>query len=169
MSTLKFLFPVAITTEHILNEFESGQEAIDVWLRERANKNQKNSVSRTYVVGTTSDPSRVVAFYSLHAGSIEAQRVTAAFRQNSPNPIPVIVVGRLAVDLAYQRHGLGKSLLQDAVRRANLAGEIIGAKAILVQAKDEAAAEFYRYYGFKVLPGDGLVLVLPTELVERQI
>lgn len=94
---------------------------------------------------------------------MEAKKATAAFRRNAPNPIPILVIGRFAVDRRCQGSGLGRSLLKDAVGRANLAGHIIGAKGILVHAKDEQAASFYVRYGFRPLPSDQQTLLLPVE------
>ncbi len=158
-----FLAPTIISAEHETLDFDSGSDPIDTWLRRRAWKNQQSSVSRTYVVATTAHPMQILGFYSLHAGSVEVEKVTAAFRRNSPNPIPILVLGRLAVDRRCQGSGLGRSLLKDAVRRANLAGRIVGAKGILIQAKEHQAANFYVKYGFKALPSDPLKLLLPME------
>ncbi len=80
-----------------------------------------------------------------------------------PNPLPVVVLGRLAVDLHHQGHGLGRALISDALRRSLQARQLIGARALLVQALDEPAAGFYRALGFRASPVDPLTLMLQLD------
>ena len=91
---------------------------------------------------------RVIAFYSLAASSVERRRVSSRVGRNMPEPIPVILLGQLAVDTDYQGRGLGSDLLIDAGKRALTAADVIGARAIVVQAFDEDAKKFYAPFGF---------------------
>ena len=108
--------------------------------------NEAKGGARTYVV---SDRDRVVAFYSLAASSVERRRVSSRVGRSMPEPVPVILLGQLAVDAAYQRRGLGADLLIDAGTRSLAAAKVIGARAIIVQALDDQAARCYQRWGFR--------------------
>jgi len=130
---------------------------LDEWLVRRALPNQLAGASRTYVVIVEN---RVVAYYALASGSVIAGEAPGRVRRNMPNPIPVIVLGRLAVDQRWQGRGLGAALLRDAILRSLQAAEIVGIRAILVHALHEKAAAFYRKAGFQPSPISETVLMI---------
>ncbi|MDP7641123.1 MAG: GNAT family N-acetyltransferase [Alphaproteobacteria bacterium] len=139
---------------------------MDDWLRERAAKNESLGASRTYVV---CDGALVVGYYCLASGSVERMRSPGKLRRNMPDPIPVIMLGRLAVDRTWQGAGLGSALLKDAILRTLKAANIVGMRALLVNALDERAAQFYRHNGFLEPPFDPLVLMLPLKTARKGI
>ena len=106
--------PEHLTAEHDVSAFDSGTPELDNWLKRRALVNEALGTSRTYVV---TEGGRVVAFYALANGAVAHKDVSAKTRRNMPDPIPVMVLARLAVDSAYQKKGLGSALLKDALLR----------------------------------------------------
>jgi GNAT superfamily N-acetyltransferase len=150
--------PLPLKADHDLSQFASGRPILDDWLRQRAARNESAGASRTYVVA---EGARVVGYYALSTGAVEPRRAPGKVRRNMPDPIPVMVMGRLAVDRAWQGRGLGRALLKDAILRTLMAAEIAGLRALLVHALDAEAARFYRANGFLVSPIDPLVLLLP--------
>ena len=119
--------------------------ALDAWLQSKARLNEAKGGARTYV---SCDGDGVAGFYSLAASAVEKRRLSSRVGRNMPEPVPVILLGQLAVDSAYQDRRLGSDLLVDAVRRARSAAEVIGARAVVVQAMDERAKAFYGRFGF---------------------
>ncbi|MGE0725463.1 MAG: GNAT family N-acetyltransferase [Alphaproteobacteria bacterium] len=149
--------PALLSERHALADFSCGRPVLDDWLRKRARANQTSGASRTYVV---TDDVRVVAYYCLAAGGLAAAEATGAFRRNMPDPVPVAVLGRLAVDRSMQGKGLGVALLRDCVLRASQAADIMGIRGIIVHALDGDAKAFYERYGFSASPQNPLLLVL---------
>lgn len=137
--------PEPLGDRHIVENFDSGEPSLDQWLRRRARANQVSGASRTYVV---CDAGRVVAYYALASGAIVANTAPGKFRRNMPDPIPVAVLARLAVDRAYQGHGLGRAMFRDAARRVASAAAAIGIRGIVVHAISEEAKRFYLALGF---------------------
>lgn len=150
--------PERLTAAHVVCDFESGSPQLDDWLRRRALRNEAEGASRTYVV---CQATRVLAFYSLANGAVLQHQAPGRVRRNMPDPIPVMVLGRLAVDRGFQGRGLGRALVRDAVLRTLQAADIAGIRALLVHAKDEAARTFYERSGFLPSPIDPLTLMLP--------
>lgn len=155
---------------HDRNLFSSGSEILDRYIKERVTSHAKQGVSRTYVaVPQMPDPDReqaearpVQGFYTLSAGSLEFQAFPEALSKKLPRyPIPVALLGRLAVDQTVQGRGLGGALLFDAIARVIGIAEEMGIVAIRVDAKDERAAGFYRHHGFIPFEEHALKLVLP--------
>lgn len=143
--------PELLTEKHILQPFDCGNEVLSDWLRRRAMRNQLLNASRTFVI-CLEDTKRVVGYYSIATGSVSHADLGRSLRHNMPDPVPVVLLGRLAVDVCTQGHRFGKWLLNDAVRRvANLADQV-GIKAIMVHAIDERARAFYEYFGFVQSP-----------------
>ena len=138
--------PEPLGERHDVSRFESGAESLDAWLRRKARLNEAKGGSRTYVV---CDGDRVIGFYSLAASSVERRRVSSRVGRRMPEPIPVILLGQLAVDTGHRGRGLGADLLVDAARRALAAADVIGARAIVVQALDGEAKGFYERFGFR--------------------
>lgn len=141
--------PELLTTAHRVHEFCCGEQVLDLWLRQRALRNQVSGASRTYVV---CDDRRVLGYYALATGGLMASEATGGIRRNMPNPIPAMVLGRLAVDTSAQGRGLGADLLRDAVLRTLRVAEEVGVRVLLVHALNENAAAFYQRYGFEVSP-----------------
>ena len=157
--TPTYASPAPVTKDHDASGFACGEPSLDEWLRRRALPNQVEGASRTYVVAST-DNTKVVAYYCLAAGSLEAKAAPGRVRRNMPDPIPVSVLGRLAVDQAHGDAGLGTALLRDAVRRSVMVAQTIGIRAVLVHALNERAAAFYERRGFQASPKLPLTLVL---------
>ncbi|MEW5558801.1 GNAT family N-acetyltransferase [Enterobacter asburiae] len=140
--------PEPLSTAHQLAEFVSGEAVLDDWLKQKGLKNQALGAARTFVVCKT-DTKQVVGFYSLATGSVNHVEATGSLRRNMPDPIPVIILARLAVDVSFRRKGLGVDLLHDAVLRCYRIVENIGVRAIMVHALTEGAKGFYPHHGFK--------------------
>ncbi len=120
--------------------------------------NQSSGGSRSFVVA---DPEhRVFGYYAIAAGAVSHADATTATRRNMPDPVPVMVLARLAVDVREQGLKLGAGLLQDVVRRVVLVSENVGVRALLVHAIDERAKQFYEHYGFQVSPLHPMTLTL---------
>jgi GNAT superfamily N-acetyltransferase len=102
----------------------------------------------------------VLAYYALSAGALAASQATGNVRRNMPDPIPVLVLARLAIDIHHQGKGLGKALLKDAVLRAQRVAQEVGVRALLVHAIDDAAKAFYLKHGFSQSPIAPLTLML---------
>lgn len=150
--------PELLSPQHILTEFECGEAVLDHWLQHKALKNQQNNASKTFVV--CNQQRQAVGFYCLSAGSVSHHFLSGAFKRNMPDPIPVIVLGRLAIDRSMQGQRLGQSLLKDAILRSKNVANQIGVKALLVHALNEQAKQFYLKYGFSHSPIDEMVLML---------
>lgn len=138
--------PEPLGPQHDVSHFTSGVPALDSWLQGKARLNEAKGGARTYVA---CDGDRVVGFYSLAASAVEKRRVSSRVGRSMPEPVPVILLGQLAVDANYQERRLGSDLLIDAAGRALAAARVIGARAVVVQAIDEAAAAFYGRFGFR--------------------
>ena len=150
--------PEKLSSTHNLLDFDSGEPVLDDWLRRRALHNEASGASRTYVICLRKT---VVGYYTLAVGAVAHAEAAGRVRRNMPDPLPVMVLGRLAVDKSFQRRGIGKGLLRDAVLRTVQAAEIAGIRAILVHAISEPAKRFYEGCGFIASPIDPLTVV-PT-------
>lgn len=149
--------PEKLQPEHDVSKFDCGEPVLNDWLRRRALQNQQSGASSTYVV---LDKMRVAGYYSLAAGSVARETAPGRVRRNVPDPVPVVVLGRLAIDRDYQGEGLGRALLRDAILRILQAADIIGVRAILVHALSEEAKHFYEECGFTASPINPLTLML---------
>jgi len=154
--------PSRIAADHRLDGFDCGKAALNDWLRARALDNEGRA-SRTYVV--TTDAGIVAAYYTLATGHIVRTEVPGKYRHGLPNPVPVMVLGRLAVDRAHGGRGLGEAMLKEAMTRTLEASEIAGIRALVVHAIDDDAARFYIRYGFQLFPPESLTLFLPIETI----
>jgi GNAT superfamily N-acetyltransferase len=154
----KLCAPQPLATTHLLSDFECGELALDEWLKRRALNNQTTGASRTFVV--VAEKNQVRGFYALAAGAVVHQEATSAVRRNMPDPVPVLVLGRLAVDRRAQGIQLGGAMLQDAVNRAAAVSQNTGVRALLVHALLERAKRFYLHYGFQESPQHPLTLML---------
>ena len=149
--------PEKLSSDHDLSQFQCGEPALDDWLKRRALQNEKRGASRTYVV---SIGKRVVGFYALAVGAVAHAEAPGRVRRNMPDPLPIMVIGRLAVDLTTQGQGLGAALLRDAILRTIQASEIAGIRAILVHAISERAKRFYEKSGFVASPVEPMTLMI---------
>jgi GNAT superfamily N-acetyltransferase len=156
--TLVVSAPQPLTAIHLLNDFECGEPVLDEWLKRRAMNNQLNGASRTFVV--VDKDNRVQGYYAMAAGAVTHQLATKAIRRNMPEPIPVMVLGRLAVDRRSQGIKLGGGLLKDAVNRAIGVSQDTGVRALLVHALHDRAKQFYAHYGFQESPQHPMTLML---------
>jgi GNAT superfamily N-acetyltransferase len=147
------------------SRFDCGKPDLNDWLARQANRSEGRS-ARTYVITVGS---RVVGYYCLVAGSVIRDELPKSVRRNLPDQVPVIVLGRLAVDVKFASRGLGKGLLKDAFLRSLNAAEIVGARALLVHAIDDAGCGFYRKFGFLTFPTNPRTLVLPLDTVRMGI
>jgi predicted N-acetyltransferase YhbS len=150
--------PVPITAEHDTSSFHCQHEPLNDWLRKRALPNAMNGATRTYVV--CAQERRVVGYYALAAGSLDVASAPSRLRRNMPNPLPVIVLGRLAVDDTWSGRGIGGGLLKDAVLRSVQAAQLIGACALMCHAIDTEAKTFYARHGFVESPTQELTMML---------
>ncbi len=145
----------------IVSEFRCGEESLEVWLRGRARSNERSGASRT-MVSVTRD-GRVAGYYCLSASSLVREEGPPALAAGMPSSIPVVLLGRLAVDNAFQAQGLGYSLLQHATARALEAAETIGIHAMLVHAINDDVVPFYERFGFTAFPDQQRTLYLLTK------
>ena len=161
--TLQLTAPHALAADHLVDQFACGEASLDEWLKRRAMANQLNGASRTFVVA---NPVRCVyGYYALAAGGVSHRIVSSALRRNMPDPVPVLVLARLAVDQKAQGIKLGAALLQDAVNRAIAVAQNAGVRALVVHALHERAKLFYEHYGFQPSPLDAMVLMLRLKTV----
>ena len=149
--------PEPLADEHELTNFFCGVSSLDNWLRRRARANQVSGASRTFVVAVDQ---KVVGYYALASGAIATADSVGRFRRNMPDPIPVAVLGRLAVDRSHQGRGLGRALLHDCVLRVAHAADAIGIRGIVVHAISEQAKAFYLALGFEPSPADPMTVMV---------
>lgn len=158
--------PQPLAPDHLLDDFACGESSLDDWLERRALANQASGASRTFVV--TDSEGRVFGYYALAAGSVSHRDVTRPVRRNMPEPIPVMVLARLAVDQRAHGMQLGGALLQDALHRVVAISQNAGVRALLVHALNERAKQFYEHYGFQPSPLHPMTLMLRLGSVRRK-
>lgn len=158
--------PEPLRSDHDVALFDSGVQPLDDWLRRRALPNEVAGASRTLV---SSFGGRVGGYYSLAAGSVTHGIATSKARRNMPDPVPAVLLGRLAVDRSWQGRGLGGDLLQDAVLRTAAAADAIGVRVLIVHALSEGAKSFYERFGFRASPIEPLTLMITIEELRRML
>lgn len=141
--------PEPLTADHDVSRFDSGVPSLDAWLQRRAHANQVAGAPRTFVLCDDRD---VIGYYALASGAIAPASTPGHFRRNMPDPIPVVLLARLAIARERQGQGLGNDLFKDAVRRAIHASSSIGVRGFVVRAISEDAARFYRAMGLAPSP-----------------
>ncbi|MGF7055311.1 GNAT superfamily N-acetyltransferase [Bosea sp. OAE752] len=149
--------PVPLADHHELAEFNSGVAELDDWLAKRARSNQSSGASRTFVL---CEGNRVVGYYALASGAVTPAEAPGKIRRNMPDPIPFAVLGRLAIDTAYQGQGIGRAMVRDAGLRLLRAAEILGIRGLLMHAISEDAKAFYLALGFTPSPLDPMMLMV---------
>ena len=158
--------PEPLADRHEIGDFSSGEASLDGWLRRRAKANQVSGASRTYVV---CEEKRVIGYYALASGAITVESAPGRFKRNMPNPIPVAVLARLAVDRSWQGRGIGRALFRDAARRIAHAAETIGIRGIVVHAISEDARKFHLAHGFDPSPGEPMTLMVTVSDVRSAL
>lgn len=159
MST--FSRPRAIEASDSVAEFDCGETSLNIWLSGRAIKNEATGASRTFV-SIERESNLIAGFYSVSTSSLSLNVAPGKLKRNMPSPIPVVLIGRLAVDERFRGSGLGASLLQDALLKCIQAARTVGIRAVVVDALNESAANFYRKFGFESMPlaNDGAMFLL---------
>lgn len=152
--------PAPIRNEHDIRQFDCGKPLLTDWLKNRAMKSE-GKTARTYVV---CEGNVVVGYYSLATGGVVRAEVPKVLSgHGTPGTVPIVILGRLAVDARHHKQGIGSGLLQDALRRTLEVSMTIGAAAVLVHAIDDDTKAFYTNYGFLAFPADSRTLFLPME------
>jgi len=154
----RFSAPHPLSAEHRFDGFVCGEPSLEEWLRRRALPNQTTGASRTFVV--TGESNHVVAYYALATGAVTHKEASGRIRRNMPDPVPVMVLARLAVDQGFQGHKLGGAMLQNAVQRTLAVAGDAGIRALLVHAINESSRQFYIHYGFEPSPVNTMTLML---------
>lgn len=149
--------PEPLQDSHQLKDFDCGVTVLNTWLTKQALKNEQSGASRSYVVCHNN---QVIGYYALSTGSVEHTGLPGKLRRNMPDPIPVLVLGRLAVDKNWQTHHIGRGLLKDAVLRACMVAEHVGVSALLVHSISEQAKRYYLQHGFIESSIDPMTLLL---------
>jgi GNAT superfamily N-acetyltransferase len=160
------LAPERLHAQHDVTHFDNGKHpSLDAWLKNRALASEGMS-ARTYVVCARDAPQRVVGYYAISTAM--EQRISlpnAKLRRAMPDQVPLLLIGRLAVDRQYQGKGLGADLLSNSIRRCIEVSQIAGARAIITHAIDDDAIRFYQHHGFLRCPLGDRVMLLPIEAV----
>ena len=152
--------PEKLSSSHQFDDFDSGNPLLDNWLKQKALGNELSGASRTYVVCVDQV---VVGYYCLANGAVTHRSAPGKIKRNMPDPIPVMLIGRLAVDHCWQNRGIGKGLLKDAILRTLAAAEIAGIRAIVVHAISPEAKEFYERFNFIPSPQEPMLLMLKID------
>ena len=156
--------------QHDRKTFECGEALLNLYLHRYANQDTRRRITRVFVACPPGEPNRVIGYYSLSAGSLSAADLPENLRRRLPRyPVPVALLGRLAVDTSRQGQGLGAILVADALQRIALASQVMAVHAVVVDALNESAVEFYRQFDFTPLPSQPLKLFLPMDTVTTTI
>ncbi len=157
--------PELLNSQHLLTDFACGIDALDNWLKRRSLANQTTGATRTYV---TCIDNKVVGYYALASGGINSEAALGKFRRNMPDPIPVVILARLAIDRSCQGQGVGRALFRDAAMRIDSplerlrqrAADTIGIRGIIVHAISIEAKNFYIALGFNESPIEPMTLMV---------
>jgi predicted N-acetyltransferase YhbS len=153
--------PELLTESHNISNFNCSVQQLNDWLKKKSLRNQRRNNTRVYVVSDKSTE-QVVGYYAIAMGSVQRESAISSLKRNSPNPIPMVVLARLAVDNNYHNCGIGAGLLKDCVLRSVQAMDVVGGAGILVHAIDEDAKRFYQKFGFSGSPIDSMTLLART-------
>lgn len=149
---------------HNKKDFDCGQDDLNRFLKQYASQHQKSGTSKTYVA--LDDVHKVLGFYCLSSTSISFELIDEALTKRLPRyPLPCVVIGRFAVDLKTQGQGIGKYLLAHALRQVAKVSQLIGVNFVVIHAKDQKAASFYKRFGFTELSSNPLTLVYPVNQI----
>ena len=160
--------PAPLSAAHFISHFDCGHASLNHWLKKKALKaTRPGSSARTYVV--CKQDQTVLGYYALASGSVSREDVPGEVRRNTPDPVPIVLLARLAVDVSVKGQGLGRGLLKDAFLRVYAAAEHIGIRAMLVHAIDEQARLFYLKHGFYDSPTNDMTLMLTINEIENAL
>jgi GNAT superfamily N-acetyltransferase len=160
LGSLRLLAPCLLTAQADVSPFNCAIPSLNDWLKRRAMANQVSGASRTYVVTDSSEKHQVLGYYCLVSGALALGDAPGALRRNMPDPIPMTILCRLAIDQSWQGQGLGVALLQDAVLRTRQAAAIVGVRGLLAHALSAQAKAFYEHHGFVASATQPMTLVL---------
>ncbi len=152
--------PCPIAGTHHVTSFDCGDTTLNDWLQRRAIKNENSGASRTFVA---CEDNTVIGYYSLAVGAIAREETSGKVRRNMPDPIPVMVLGRLAVDVNWQGKHIGIGMLKDAIQRTLIVAEQAGIRALLVHALSDKAGSFYQRWGFQESPTNDMTLMITLD------
>ncbi|MEN8166773.1 MAG: GNAT family N-acetyltransferase [Pseudomonadota bacterium] len=156
--------------QHDRKSFDCGERSLNQYLQRYASQDIRRRVNRVFVATHPDEPKQVIGYYGLSAGSLDATDLPEALQHRLPKyPVPVVLLGRLAVAESHQGKGLGSILLADALQRIVQASQVMAVYAVVVDALNERAAEFYQQFGFIHLPSQPLKLFLPMDSVTALI
>lgn len=156
---MRFSGPELLSTDHVVAGFDCGDPTLNEWLVNRASRNQGvGGSSRTWAV--VDESHRVVAYYAASTATVLHGEATGRMRRNQPDPLPALLLGRLAVDGLHQDAGLGSALLKHFIMKGLEVAELVGVRLLLVHAVNPEAASFYARYGFQPSPVDDLTMML---------
>jgi GNAT superfamily N-acetyltransferase len=158
--------PEPLSTTHDLSQFASGEPSLDGWLKKRALVNQVSDASRTYVICAGS---AVIGYYAVATASVAHAEAISRVKRNMPDPVPMILIARLAIDQNWQGKGLGAALLKDALLRIVQTSDQVGVKGVLVDAINERARSFYERWGFRQSPSLPLRLMITLAELRREL
>lgn len=153
----RYVGPELLRPDHLLDGFDCGDASLSWWLLNKAAHNQAGGGSRTWVVALDD---KVVGFYASSTAAVLRAEATKRAARNQPDPLPALLLGRLAVDVEHQGAGLGAALLKHFILKSLEVARITGVRLLLVHARDEGAAAFYGRYGFEPSPLDDLTMML---------
>ena len=165
-SRVSFAAPLPLADHHDLSDFDSGVAQLDDWLKRRARANQAAGASRCYVL---CDGAKVIGYYALASGNVRLADAPGRFRRNMPDFIPVILLGRLAIDKTCQGKGMGRALIRDAALRTLQAAELVGVRGLLVHAMSEEARAFYVAVGLEPSPLDPMMLMATLDDMKKTV
>jgi len=159
--------PTPLSATHVIDDFDCGEPVLNDWLKKRALKNENSGASRTFVVCHDDGVNNhVVGYYALATGSVMHKHAPSKIRRNMPEPVPVMILGRLAVNKNMQSAGIGRGLLKDAILRTLVVSKQAGIRALLVHVLSDAAHKFYQQCGFIESPIDPMVLMISLKDIE---
>ena len=160
------LIITSLGKQHDRKLFDCGERSLNQYLQRYATQDIKRRVNRVFVATPPDEPKHIIGYYGLSAGSLDAVELPEALQRRLPKyPVPIVLLGRLAIAKSYQRKGLGSILLADALQRIAQASQVMAVYAVVVDALNDRAAEFYKQFGFIPLPSQPLKLFLPMDSV----
>ncbi|NNN20259.1 MAG: GNAT family N-acetyltransferase [Acidimicrobiaceae bacterium] len=149
--------------------FQSGHEALDDYIRRYASQDVRRNITRVFVATPENAPQQLSGFFTLSAGSVSCSSLPASLARKLPRyPVPVALIGRLAVDKKSQGKELGSILLADACQKVSQASSVLAVAGIIVDAKDEMAISFYKHFGFIPLQGQTDRMLLPASVFQSK-
>lgn len=152
----------SLNASHQRKVFDCGDTDLNIYLRQYARQNVKHRINKVFVATDINSPQTILGYYTLSAGSVRTNELPQEHQRRLPNyPVPIALLGRLAVDKNHQGQRLGTILLADAIQRVEKASEVMAVYAIVVDALNPSAVAFYRQFGFITFPGQSLKLFFP--------